>query len=380
MDTNPKSTHDTHAPSTANKPLLQRLRRMSVAGLLTLALATGGLGGSAVGATLTAHWLATPSAQASVVSAQPIAQVAQTNINVAGMVLDEVGPSVVEITTTGQINTRRFQYSQSGTGSGFVIDADGLIVTNRHVVAGASAITVQFSTGEERTARVVGSDSTNDIALLQVESMPSDIPAVTLGDSDAIAVGETAIAIGSPFGLEQTVTQGIISAINRDWAGSSSALSGLIQTDAPINPGNSGGPLLNGDGEVIGINTLIESPVEGNVGIGFAVPINMVKQQLAQLEAGATLEQGYLGVTIVEPTEANQAGVTIGEVAVGSGAAQAGLQAGDSITGIDDQSITDYASLAAQISGKQPGDTVTVTFERGGQEQQVDVTLGARTS
>jgi len=166
-------------------------------------------------------------------------QTAQST-NIAGAVLDAAGSSVVEINVTGQ--GTRGRLTVSGTGSGFVIDASGLILTNQHVIASASDITVQFSTGEERSATVVGSDSANDLALLRVSNMPSGIPAVTLGNSDAVAVGETAIAIGSPFGLEQTVMQGIISAVNRTYSAGGSSLSHLIQTDAPINPGNSGGP------------------------------------------------------------------------------------------------------------------------------------------
>jgi S1-C subfamily serine protease len=172
-----------------------------------------------------------------------------------------------------------------GVGSGVVVDTDGLILTNRHVVEGASSVTVEFSSGETRTATVLDVDSTYDLALLQVAGMPAGVAAATLGDSDDVEVGATAIAIGSPFGLEQSVTQGIVSAVDRTWLGSGTQLDGLIQTDTPINPGNSGGPLLNEVGEVIGINTMIESPVEGNVGVGFALPINVAVEAFAQLEA-----------------------------------------------------------------------------------------------
>ncbi|HSH80368.1 MAG TPA: PDZ domain-containing protein, partial [Herpetosiphonaceae bacterium] len=188
-------------------------------------------------------------------------------------------------------------------------------------------------------------------------------------------VGETAIAIGSPFGLDATVTQGIISAVERTWSPGGQLMRDLLQTDAPINPGNSGGPLLNAEGEVIGINTLIESPVEGNVGIGFAVPSNTIKQQLAQLEAGEQVDQGYLGISVQEAVGGNQQGVTIGAVAQGSGAAQAGLQVGDVIVAIDGTTVSDYADVAAQIGGRQPGRQVTLTIRRNGQEQKVVVTL-----
>lgn len=265
----------------------------------------------------------------------------------------------------------------TGTGTGFVIDSSGLILTNHHVIDGANTISVQFTTGAKSTATVVGSDSTNDLAVLRVTTMPNNIPAVTLGDSSQVQVGETAIAIGSPFGLEETVTQGIISAVNRTYTTSGSTFSGLLQTDAPINPGNSGGPLLNANGEVVGINTMIESPVEGNVGVGFAVPINLAKQELTQLEQGASLTQGYLGVSVEEATGAPASGVTVSAVQQGSGAAQAGLRAGDVITAINGSSITNYASLAAQITGKQPGTQLAVTIQRNGATQQIAVTLQA---
>jgi S1-C subfamily serine protease len=328
-----------------------------------------------VGAALTAQVLAPPAAQAAVVAAQPVAQTTQST-NVAGAVLDAAGSSVVEINVTGQ--AARGSFTMSGTGSGFVVDASGLILTNRHVIASASEITVQFSNGEERSATVVGSDSANDLALLRVSDMPAGIPALMLGDSDAVAVGETAIAIGSPFGLEQTVTQGIISAVDRTYSASGSSLSHLIQTDAPINPGNSGGPLLNAQGQVIGITTLIESPVEGNVGVGFAVPINIAKQQLAQLEGGVTLEQGYLGITVPEAT--NQSGLTVSAVQAGSGAAAAGLRAGGVITAVNGTTINGYDDLAAQLAGKQPGTKVTLTVQRDQAEQQVVVTLQSSAS
>ena len=327
---------DKQSTSTTNAaPGSRRKRHVGTAALLGLTLVGGAVGGGAIGTTVAARWLTPQAAQASVISAQPIAQAAPASV--AGAVLAAVGPAVVEVTTAGEAGFG--QFSPSGSGSGFVVDAGGLILTNQHVVANASTVSVQFSTGETRTAMVVGTDRANDLALLRVTNMPAGIPAVTLGDSDQVQVGETAIAIGSPFGLEQSVTQGIISAVDRNWSPDGRLLRDLIQTDAPINPGNSGGPLLNAQGEVIGITTLIESPVQGNVGIGFAVPINVAAQQLAQLQAGANLQQGYLGISVQESTDPGQAGVMIGAVEQGSGAAQAGLQEGDLITAIDGNAV-----------------------------------------
>jgi S1-C subfamily serine protease len=197
---------------------------------------------------------------------------------VAGAVYRQASAAVVQITTQSPPSARRT--SGHGVGSGFVVDMQGLIVTNNHVIKEATSIRVSFMDGTVRPATVLLVDETHDLALLQVE-LPAGVPMVRLGDSDAVAVGDLAIAIGSPFGLEQSVTQGIISAVHRNWPPrSSNSTRTLLQTDAPINPGNSGGPLFNATGEVIGINTLIQSPVSGSVGIGFAVPINRAKELL----------------------------------------------------------------------------------------------------
>jgi putative serine protease PepD len=365
--------HPDAAGATALRP---RARRLGLAALLSLSLATGALGGAA-GTVAATRWLTSTSTTTSTTatSGQPVAQLAQAApTNVAGAVLASVGDAVVEITSS--VSGTRWQQGGTGTGSGFVVDASGLIITNRHVVAGANSITVTFSTGDERTATLVGSDSGNDLTLLRVADLPAGVGVATLGDSDSVAVGETAIAIGSPFGLENTVTEGIISATGRTYSDGGSLLRDLLQTDAAINPGNSGGPLLNAAGEVIGVNTLIESPVEGNVGVGFAVPINTVKAQLAQLEDGATLEQGYLGI-VVEPATGTQAGVAVAQVDPQGGAAAAGVQASDVITAVDGTAVTDYDSLAAAIGGKHPGQQVTVTAVRNGQTRAFTVTLGA---
>src|ERR687886_897295 len=375
---------NTEAPqptSTPDMPSPRRRRRLGTRTLLALALATGGVGGGVAGTALTAHWLTPQAAQATLITPQPISQsTSAAPANVAGAVLKSVGPSVVEVDTSSSNQAGRRQFSASGIGSGFVINTSGLILTNNHVVDGATSVTVKFSTGATRTATVVGTDSADDLALIRVSNMPAGIAAVQLADSSQVAVGETAIAIGTPFGLDETVTQGIISAVNRTWSTDGELLRGLLQTDAPINPGNSGGPLLDAQGQVIGINTMIESPVEGNVGVGFAVPSNTIKQQLVQLEAGTNVQQGYLGVSVQDSTGANQQGVTIADVSQGSGAAQAGLQAGDVVTAVDGKAVTDYASLANQIGGKQPGAKVTVTIVRNGQQRQVVVTLQAQTA
>lgn len=370
----PEQARSTDDTTPSPRPHRQA-RNLGLAALLSLSLATGAVGGAA-GTLAASHWLTPTTGSTAATTGQPVAQLAQavSPTNVAGAVLAAAGDSVVEISST--ITGSRWQPGGTGTGSGFVVDASGLIVSNYHVVAGASSIIVTFSTGDTRMATVVGTDSGNDLALLRVADLPEGVGVATLGDSDAVAVGETAVAIGSPFGLENTVTEGIISATGRTYSDGGSLLRDLLQTDAAINPGNSGGPLFNAAGEVIGVNTLIESPVEGNVGVGFAVPVNIVKAQLAQLEDGANLQQGYLGV-IVEQATGTQTGVTVVELDPSGGAAATGMQAGDVISAVDGAAVRDYDSLAAAIAGKQPGETVIVTVVRNGQTRQLTVTLGA---
>ena len=260
-----------------------------------------------------------------------------------------------------------------------MVSTEGLILTNYHVVGSAASVSVRFSDGTTSPAEVLGSDQGNDIALLRAD-IPAGVPALPLADSEAVAVGETAIAIGSPFGLDQTVTQGIVSAVNRTWSGGGRALRDLIQTDAPINPGNSGGPLLNANGEVIGITTLIESPVRGNVGVGFAVPINTAQRVLPQLQAGAELEAVWLGISTQPDEDAAQPGIVVAQVVAGSPAQDGGVQVGDIITAVDGTAVNDLAQLGDQLATRQPGDTVTVTVERNGVQQEIDVTLEAWTS
>jgi S1-C subfamily serine protease len=265
------------------------LRRRGVAALLSLSLLAGAVGGAG-GATATLR-LAEQAPATTVITAQPVsrevltAASAASVANVAGAVYEEVGPAVVQVNVVGQVGRRLVV---TGSGSGLVIDEQGLIVTNYHVIEGGRGITVIFSDEQERSAEIASVDPANDLALLQVD-LPAGIPAASLGDSDTVVVGETAVAIGSPFGLAQTVTQGIISAVDRDWqSGPRETYHDLIQTDAPVNPGNSGGPLLNGDGEVIGIVSFIESPISGSVGVGFAVPSNAVKALLAGSAEGVS--------------------------------------------------------------------------------------------
>jgi serine protease Do len=277
----------------------QRLRRFGLALALALALSGSAAGGGIAGAVAAAHWLLPqrPAVAAPVTAAQPVVAPAAPASSIAGAVFSAAGPAVVRVAVAGQA---RGGSVPSGNGSGFVVDPRGLILTNYHVVANAQAVSVRFSNGQVREAQLLGTDRGNDLALLKVD-LPAAVPVVRLGDSEQVEVGETVVAIGSPFGLDQTVTQGIVSAVGRTWQPRNGQVRrGLIQTDAPINPGNSGGPLFNARGEVIGITSMIESPVAGSVGVGFAIPINTAKRLLSQLEAGARLEPVWLGITAQE--------------------------------------------------------------------------------
>lgn len=244
-------------------PSAQHWRRRA---LLAALLAVGMIGSGVAGAVATTHL--SPPAQTPVLS-QPIVAPAASTSSIAGSVYSSAGPAVVEIGVRSA--------GGGGTGSGVVVAQDGRIVTNYHVVEQARSITVRFSNGTTRPAEVLRTDQANDLAVIQVQ-LPAGSIVAPLGNSDAVQVGETVVAIGNPYGLEQTVTQGIVSAMHRDRA--AYGAQNLIQTDAPINPGNSGGPLLNANGEVIGINASIASPVRGSVGIGFAIPINTAKSLL----------------------------------------------------------------------------------------------------
>jgi S1-C subfamily serine protease len=367
--------------------------RLGAAALVAVGLTIGAIGGGALGTIAASEWLLdepqSPAASASDSTGQTINITSQPNI--ANAVYEKVGRSVVEITVSGQ---SLGGLTPSGSGSGFVVDANGLIMTNYHVVANARTISVRFYDGSVREATVLGTDRGNDLALLKVD-LPSGIPVVPLGDSDEVQVGETAIAIGNPFGLEGTVTQGIISAVQRDWQPANGRLrNNLIQTDAPINPGNSGGPLLNANGEVIGINSLIESPVNGSVGIGFAIPINTAKQLLPDLQAGAQLEPAWLGITgmALDQTIARDQGLSVTEgvlitsVLANSPASQSGLRGGqgatervpiggDVITAINGKRAKDMTELAAEMATRKPGETVKLTIVRGSQTLEVNVTL-----
>jgi S1-C subfamily serine protease len=289
-------------------------------------------------------------------------------------------------------------------GSGFVIDKTGHIVTNYHVVRGATEVTVSFSNRDTVKAEVVGTDPSTDLAVLRVETSASALTPLRLGNSDAVRVGDPVVAIGNPFGLDRTVTAGIVSALQRlITAPNRFTIDHVIQTDASINPGNSGGPLLDERGQVIGVNTQIETgtgtAATGNVGIGFAVPANTVKDVVAQILRTGRVEHAYLGISGQAVTEdvADEynlpvsSGVLVGSVTSGSGADRAGLEGGetevvvagdtfvlggDIIVAFDGDKISSIEELRDAVSGKQPGDKVTLVIYRDAAKSSVTVTLG----
>ncbi|HSA79380.1 MAG TPA: DegQ family serine endoprotease [Geminicoccaceae bacterium] len=267
-------------------------------------------------------------------------------------------------------------------GSGFVVNKDGLIVTNHHVVDGAIEVTVTLQDGKELTGKVIGKDPDTDLALVRVEADEADLHPVTFADSDTVRVGDPVIAIGSPFGLGGTVTAGIVSADHR--AIGAGRYDDFLQIDAPINRGNSGGPTFNLQGEVIGVNTLIHSPSGGNVGIGFAIPANLVKQVVADLEDDGVVERGWLGVHIqgIDDDLAqglgldSAKGALVTTVTPDSPAASAGLKRGDVVRSFDGKPIENLRDLTRLVADKDPGSAANVVVWRDGKEQSLEVEIG----
>jgi putative serine protease PepD len=347
--------------------------RNRIAAVVAAAALVGGGAGAAV--TTTLHD-GSPSAAATTTVVQSGSNVAQSGLTV-GQIAKADTKSVVEIDATTQ-SASAFPYgggTESAEGTGFVYDTNGDIVTNQHVISGASSVRVKFSDGSTYKATVVGADPSTDVAVLHVDAPSSKLQPLTLADSSRGAVGDGVVAIGNPFGLDGTVTSGIVSAVGREIAApDDTPIEGAIQTDAAINHGNSGGPLLNLQGQVIGITSQIQSEGGGNDGVGFAVPSNTVKQIASQLVANGKVEHAFLGVT---PTNAS-GGVGISSVKQGSAADDAGLKVGDVVTEVDGKRLTDQSQLRAIISAHKPGDTLSLTIRRDGATKTVEATLGTR--
>ena len=377
-------------PSQPVPPFPHRPARSMAAAMLAAGLVAGSIGGGAVGALLASnrHTASTTTSPGTV--AASVAAPAPSPGSFAA-IYQQVKDGVVTITTSVSGNGAR-SFSQA-EGSGIVVDKQGDILTNAHVVGSASQVQVTFSDGHNATAQVKGVDQSADLAVVQVPASDQLHP-VTTGNSDALQVGDTALAIGSPFGLQGTFTAGIISGLNRSsQAPNGRALTGMIQTDAPINPGNSGGALLDSKGQLIGINDSIQSPVEGNVGVGFAIPINRAVSLLPSLEKGIAIQHPALGITAqtLTATSASQLGITgvtsgvlVIDAAAGGPAAAAGLHgtgqadaSDDIITAIDGHAIATVDQLTQYLDTKKVGDRVTLSVIRNGQRISVGVTLGA---
>jgi putative serine protease PepD len=325
----------------------------------------------------------TSAAPSVTVAAQPAAST--TTVSNLTQLYKDVTPGVVDITVTSNAssNTPGGFGPQGGTsqaeGSGFVFDTSGHIVTNQHVVDGATAITVRFPDGTTAKGTLVGSDPSTDIAVIKVDVAAGELHPLSLGSSKNVQPGQDVVAIGSPFGLADSMTSGIVSAIGRTiQAPNGYSIANSIQTDAPINHGNSGGPLLDLNGNVLGVNAQIESGGGGSDGVGFAIPIDSVKSVVNTLVAGGKVEHAYIGIHVGDAP--NGAGAQVSSVSAGTPAAKAGLQAGDVITALDGKPITKADDLTAGVTAHAPNDKVTLTITRNGKTQQIDVTLGVRPS
>jgi putative serine protease PepD len=365
-------------------PVQPRRRRT---GLAAAVVATSLLVGGGAGLGGAALWDATHdeptgSASATATSTAPVSSQSQAPAADGSVesVAQKVLPSVVKIDVTGQ--------GGGASGSGIILTADGTILTNNHVVEmaqGAGSVKVSFDDGTSADAEILGTDPLTDTAVIKASGV-DDLTPATIGKSANLGVGEGVVAVGSPFGLDATVTSGIVSALDRpvnvgsDDQGNSTTYP-AIQTDAAINPGNSGGPLVDMTGAVVGINSSIrtaasQSPYgssgqSGSIGLGFAIPIDEVMPIVDQMAKGETPTHARLGIRITD----DEAGAKIAEVTEGSTAAEAGIRAGDVITSVDDHRITGADSLVATIRSYRPGDSVTVTWTRDGQSQQADVQL-----
>jgi putative serine protease PepD len=294
---------------------------------------------------------------------QPVAASSSTAsaTTTAGRVYSSARQGVVEIV------------AGNAEGSGFVIDTSGHIVTNQHVVDGANSIQVKFADGTKASATVVGADPSSDVAVLKVGVDSSKLHPLSFGDSSKVGVGDPVVAIGSPYGLDGSLTAGIVSALDRTiTAPNNYSISGAIQTDAPINHGNSGGPLLNAAGQVIGVTAQIESGSGDNSGVGFALASNAVKQVADQIVAGQNVTHPYLGLQLTDAA----GGATVAAVTDGSPAGSVDIRRGDVVTQIDGKSVGSSAAVIAAVQSHKPGDKLAITLRRSGQSQSVSVTLG----
>ena len=374
-----------HKPKKNHRVLL---RVLACVGVVALGFG-GGLGGAVVASRtgLTGNQVVVQQIQRDTASDATNANSTDGTAMSVQQIASVVSPSVVAITTEQMSGSQTWfggYYVQSGAGSGVIISQDGYILTCAHVVDGATSVKVQLQNGETYDATIVGSDATSDIAVIKIEA--TGLTPAVIGDSDALAVGETVVAVGNPLGtLSNTVTDGIISALNREVTVEDNDMT-LLQTNASISPGNSGGGLFNANGELIGVVNAKSSYSEAE-GIGFAIPIDSAMEIAQQLIENGAVIRPALGVKILDVMDANTAsqlgvsatGVYVVEVTAGGGAEAAGVQAGDRIIAVDDTAVSSSNSVKSYLADKQVGDTVNLQVEREGKVLTLTVTLGSGT-
>jgi putative serine protease PepD len=362
------------------RPTSSRLRRILP---VAVALAIGALAGAGAYALSNHHSSGTAAAPKVVVPAQPASST--SSVDSLTQLYKNDAPGVVDITveSTTAASSNNFPFGPSGgsqkqeaEGTGFEIDSKGDIMTAEHVTDNADSITVTFQDGSTAKATLVGSDKTTDTAVIHVDVPSSKLHPLTLGNSSSVTPGQSVVAIGSPFGLAETMTAGIVSATNRTiTAPNKFSITGAIQTDAAINHGNSGGPLIDAaTNTVIGINDQIESDTNDNSGVGFAVPIDSSKKVAQTLISGGTVQHAFVGIHIEDVS----GGAKITTVGNGSPAAKAGLKVGDVITQYDGKPVTSADELTAAVFNSRAGETVTITVQRDGSTKHVQVKLGVQ--
>ena len=410
MPTTPSTPEPDAAGPSGTEPQARRRptrRTLAAGGAIAAAALVGGGVGALATAGLAGETATTTVVQASETAADATPAAADGDDLSVSEVYRAVADGVVEITVAGSGSAGSpspFDDQDApqtrGQGSGFVYDDAGRIVTNHHVVDGADSIEVTLPDGSSYDARLLGSDASTDLAVIQIDAPADELEPLELGDSDALAVGEEVVAIGSPFGLEATVTSGIVSALDRRITSPNGfAIENAIQTDAAINHGNSGGPLLDSEARVVGVNSQIESESGGNVGIGFAVPSNTVRSVVEQILEDGSVEHAFLGVGIqtvpadVARELGEAAGVAVTDVREGSPAAQAELRAatgsqtvdgapyptgGDVITAVDGEAVETADQLQSLVGEHAPGDEIQLTVVHDGQTRTVAVTLADR--
>jgi putative serine protease PepD len=352
--------HGSHTVERNKKLMSKQLATM----LLALLLAAGV--GAAVGAGVALSTENDPVAAGTTTTVPTGESVAQTTSSVAGL-YSRAKDAVVEVHVSAG-------GAGGATGSGFVIDKQGHIVTNQHVVASGGSVSVEFSNGSEVNAEIVGTDPSTDIAVLDVNRPPAELTTLSFTSENSLEVGESVVAIGSPFGLAGTLTTGVISALGREIVSPNGfTIENAVQTDAALNNGNSGGPVLDLQGRVVGVAAQIRSESGGSQGIGYAIPGDTARRVSADLIQDGNVEHAYLGVSLP-----NDGAARINETVPGAPADRAGLQAGDEVTAVDGNAIESGDELREAIDSKRPGDKLRLTITRSGDERTVEVTLGER--